>query len=483
MRSVPSASEREPAVPSAVGGLSGRLLWITVLLVLLGEVLIYVPSISRFRVVYLTERLATAHLATTLLLAGEAAELDVGLERGLLDQAGMRAIRVEAGDRVLALGDMVDVDATYRLAEESVPTMIRNAFTAMLGPRERVIRVIGPSPADPGVTVDIVLDERPMCAEMVAYSGRILQLSLFLSALVAGSLFLWLQLLIVRPLRDLTATLMAFRRNPEDPDALTPPSARHDELGVVQREMRRMQSHLSEALRQRERLAALGAAVGKINHDLRNVLASAMLLSDRLEASADPKVRKIAPRLLHALERATGLCAETLAFARAEPPPPLNRRPTPLRPLLETAAEQVPGFGEGWTFVNHVADEVRVKADPDQLARVFENLFANAATAMAERGGTLRVAARKAEGDVLVEVADTGPGLPEAVRVRLFEPFVGGGRKNGTGLGLHIAREVTRRHGGELTLDRTGPEGTTFLVRLPAAEGVASDLLGQSHAG
>lgn len=468
MAAARDARRDDPKVPSPVRGLSGRLLLLTIGLVLLGEVLIYVPSISRFRVQYLTERLGTAHLATTLLLTAEGAELDDALERRLLDHARMEAIAVTSGERMLTLGAMVEADATYRLAEETVPQMIRYAFVAMSSPGERIIRVIGPSPLDPAVTVEVALAERAMCEEMLAYSGRILQLSLFLSVLVAGSLFLLLQRLIVRPLRELTGAVTAFRRNPEDPDALADPPRRSDEIGVVQGETRRMQERVRDALRQRERLAALGAAVGKINHDLRNVLASAMLLSDRLETSADPNVKRVAPRLLDALERATRLCSQTLAFARAEEPP-LVRSRFALAPFAAAAAERWSNHDAGVRIEVRVPPRLEVVADPDQLARIFDNLLANAVQAMAPGGGTVTLTATGSERGLAVRIADTGPGLPESVRTTLFEPFVSAGRKNGTGLGLHIAREIARRHGGDLVVERTGPDGTAF--RLDLLEG------------
>jgi signal transduction histidine kinase len=452
-------------MPPPTRGLSARLLALTVLLVLLGEVLIYVPSISRFRVQYLNEKLAAAHLATAVILNDAQTDIAPATERRVLAQAGLEAVIVREGPRMLVLGAMPPVDVVVDLAGESVPHKILEAFRTMLTPKTRTLRVFGPSPADRTVTVDVILSEAAMEREMIAYSGRILTLSLFLSALVAGSLFWLLQQLIVGPLRRLTASVTAFRENPEDPDAPVPPSRRRDELGVVQAETRRMQERIRDALRQRERLAALGAAVGKINHDLRNVLGTAMLLSDRLEASADPQVKKIAPRLLAALERATRLCAETLAYARSEPPA-LARERFRLAPLVETCAEAAPNPGAGWRLRNEVPFTLEVTADRDQLYRVFANLFANAAEAMAEQGGLVVVRAWRERGTVVVEVADTGPGLPASVREHLFEAFVGTGRPGGTGLGLHIARDVARRHGGDLVLHRTGGDGAAFRLRL-----------------
>ena len=463
------ANAHDPVdLPPLVRRLSARLLALTVLLVLLGEVLIYVPSIARFRVVYLSEKLAAAHLATAVLLADPEAMLDPAAERRLLDQAGLTGVVVRDGPRVLALGAMPPAAATYDLDAETVLDRIVHAFATLVDRSDRLIRIVGASPRDPDVVVDLTMPRAPLCDEMLAYSGRILTLSLFLSALVAGSLFLLLQRLIVRPMRQLTASVMAFRENPEDPDAVVATTRRQDELGVVQREIRRMQRRVRDALRQRERLAALGAAVGKINHDLRNVLGTAMLLSDRLEKSEDPQVRKTVPRLFAALERATALCAETLAYAKSETPE-LKRERVLLHPFVHACAEGVTGFGERWRLRNDVPGTLAVNADRAQLDRVFTNLVANAAQAMGEAGGLVAVQAWREDGWVVVEVADTGPGVPESVRPQLFAAFVGTARPGGTGLGLHIARDIARRHGGDLRLHRTGGDGTAFRLLLKDA--------------
>lgn len=455
-------------LPSPARGLGARLLAITVGLVLLGEVLIYVPSISRFRVQYLNERLASAHLATAVLLAHPDTPLDREMERAIMEQAGLVGVVVSDRRRFLSLGGMPPVGAVYRIEDETVPEKIVLALRTVLAPSPQLVRVIGPSPTDPTVSVDIVMDEADLCAEMQAYSGRILQLSLFLSALVAGSLFLLLQRLIVRPVRRLTGSVVAFRENPDDAAGMLPRSDRRDELGIVARETARMQRRIRAALRQRERLAALGSAVGKINHDLRNVLASAMLVSDRLEASSDPQVKKVAPRLIEALERATRLCAETLAFARSEPPE-LERERFGLQALVDTSADTQERSDPRFPFKNEVPPTLEVLADRDQLYRVFSNLFRNAREAMGERGGLIAVRAWRDEDDVVVEVADTGPGIAEAVRDHLFEAFVGTARPGGTGLGLHIARDIARRHGGDLFLHRTGADGTAFRLVLRGA--------------
>ncbi len=153
---------------------------------------------------------------------------------------------------------------------------------------------------------------------MVNYSWRILTLSIVISLITAFLVYAALQLAMVRPLRRITDEHHRVpRAGPRTRSAALPPSTRSDEIGLVQTELSRMQEGLRTALAQKTRLAALGSAVGKINHDLRNLLANAMLLSDRLEQSQDPEVRHVAPRLVEAMDRAARLCAETLSTSRA----------------------------------------------------------------------------------------------------------------------------------------------------------------------
>ena len=110
-----------------------------------------------------------------------------------------------------------------------------------------------------------------------------------------------------------------------------------------------------------------------------------------------------------------------------------------------------------------------VQADPEQLYRVIFNLVRNARQALAQTGeaGEISVAAADLGSVWEIRVSDTGPGLPPKAREHLFQPFQGGARKGGSGLGLVIAQDLIRGHGGQLTLEQTGPDGTTFVITLP----------------
>ena len=448
--------------------LSARLLVLTMVFVLFSEVLIYVPSISRYRKMYLEERIAAAHLATLSLVAAGQRPIEEALEGELLRHAGVRSITLRQPMAELMLGELPPVDAVFDMRRATVPDLIADAFESLAHGGGRTIRVIGSSPHDAGVLVDISLDERRMWRAMIDYSGRILTLSIVISLLTALMVFVSLHRMIVRPMRRIAECVVAFRRRPEDPSTDMPETGRGDEIGLVQRELARMQRDLRAALAQKTRLAALGAAVGKINHDLRNLLSSAMLLSDRLEESRDPQVRHVAPRLVEALDRAARLCSETLNFARAQAVVPRRERFT-LRDLVGEIGESLlRDRVDGVTWRNEVGPEITVNADRDQLFRVLMNLGRNAQQALGPGGGMITVGAwRKEGGEMVIEVADTGGGIPPGARERLFEAFAGSTRPGGTGLGLPIAREILRAHGGDIALAHTGPDGTAFRLTLP----------------
>jgi signal transduction histidine kinase len=345
--------------------------------------------------------------------------------------------------------------------------LVAQAFETLWYGGRRTIRVIGPSPQRPEVLVDISLREEALWNAMIDYSWRILTLSIVISLLTAFLVYAALQLMIVRPLRRITESIIAFRRRPEDPGASLPVSERGDEIGLVQTELRGMQEGLRAPLTQQTRLAALGAAVSKINHDLRNLLASAILLSDRLEQSQDPEVRHIAPRLVEAMDRAARWCGETLNFARADVVEP-HKTAFALAPLLDEVGEAVLSANpSGIRWRNEVRADVMAYADRDQLFRVLMNLGRNAVQALSDAGGLISIGAWEAGDDLVIELADTGKGIPSEAKAHLFEPFSGSTRPGGTGLGLPIAREIMRAHGGDIELIHTGADGTVFRLNLP----------------
>lgn len=450
-------------------GLSARLVVLTIVFVMLAEFLIWAPSVSRFRKSYLEENISKAHLAMIAVgsLKSEAVSRD--LEQELLFYTNTYGIVLNLTDqRMLMVGDTMPpkVDLDVDLSDDRFFAWVRDAFSALAQRENRVLRVMGPSPQNPDIEVEIIIDETPMRMAMIDFSWRILGLSIVISMFTAALVFFSLQWLMVRPVRHLTRNLGQFREMPEDASRMINPSDRTDELGRAQRELRVMQEEVRQALRQKSRLATLGAAVAKVNHDLRNTLATAVLASDRLATIDDPEVQRVMPRLYTAVDRAVRLCSQTLDYVSASD---LNLRLEPfhLRELLtEVGATLREGMtGEGMNWRNSVDFEVTVVGDRNQLFRVFHNIALNAQTA----GAANFTATAEINGDkAVIDLVDDGPGLPEKTREHLFEPFAGSSRKGGTGLGLVIAHDIVVAHGGRITLVRTGETGTTFRLELSA---------------
>ncbi|GAB4353628.1 MAG: HAMP domain-containing sensor histidine kinase [Kiloniellaceae bacterium] len=461
-------------LPPLTRSLSAKLLLLTIAFVMLAEVLIYAPSIGRMRVVYLQERLAAAHLAILALEATPDNMVSKEMEAELLQHVGAYTVALTkpgAGKLMLMVATPEEIDATYDLRQASFFGLISDAVVTMLrAPDNRLLRIIGPSPKDPEILVEVVMDEAPLCREMFDYSWRILALSLVISVFTAALVYLSLHLLMVRPMRRITESMAAFRANPENAAASLPPSERSDEIGIAQRELVNMQQGLRAALLQKTRLAALGTAVTKVNHDLRNILATASLISDRLGKSGDPAVRSMAPALVGAIDRALHLCAQTLQFTR-EGPVQLHLQRFDLRDLLTEVREALAEVGAGKAgWVNDVERGFQIEADREQLYRVFFNLAHNALEAGA---GELHLAARPVRDFLVIDVEDNGPGMPEEAKQNIFKPFAGSAREGGTGLGLSIAHDIMRAHGGDIRLERSGPEGTLFRLVLPVRQSTA----------
>jgi len=447
--------------------LSARLLVLTVFFVMVSEVLIFVPSVARFRMTYFENRLAAGHIATMALEASATGELDQNLTDKLLTQVGARGVAVYRRDGTVLRLDSANppqLEIAINLTHPDILLAIRGSFGTLLGHGNRVVRVLGPSTTNRAETVEVLLDEAPLRREMWDFGIRILELSVVISLVTAALVYLSLQWLLVRPMRRITASMMNFRGDPEDASRMIAASGRKDEIGVAERELGVLQKTVRQALGQRARLAALGTAVTKINHDLRNILATARLVTDGLTASAAPEVRRVAPRLLDAIDRAVALCTHTLDFSR-EGAPPL----APSRFSIASLIEEIgPGLGlsaDDLTIDCAIQPELTVEADRDQLYRVLLNLARNAVEAGAHR---MRCTAVRENGIVAIEITDDGPGLPPKARDNLFRPFFGSARPGGSGLGLAIARELMRAHGGELTLVSSTGIGTVFRLTLPA---------------
>jgi signal transduction histidine kinase len=449
-------------------GLSARLLVLTVFFVMLSEVFIFVPSVARFRMTYFDNHLAAAHLASLALAASPNGKLDQPMTNLILRDVGAHAVILHRPNGMVFMLDgpvVPQPDVTFDLTKGNVPIWIQRSLETLARSDNRIMRVVGPAPTEPGATVELLLDEAPLRREMWDFGVRILELSVVISLTTAALVYLSLQWLLVRPMRRITESMTSFRQDPEDATRRIVPSGRRDEIGRAENELAMLQETVRGALAQRARLAALGTAVTKINHDLRAILATARLVSDGLADSAAPEVRRVAPRLFEAIDRAVALCTRTLDFSR-EGAPPFSPSRFELSPLIEEIEPAMAG-DNGVAIKADVPQGLMVRADRDQLFRVLLNLTQNALEAGARH---VRFSTSAENGTVAIDVADDGHGLPPRARENLFRPFFGSARPGGTGLGLAIARELMRGQGGDLALVDTTGAGTTFRLNLPAAE-------------
>jgi signal transduction histidine kinase len=476
--SEPNAESVIPA-PPARGlrvGLSGKLLLLTVLFVMVAEILIYVPSVANFRLNWLNDRLAAAHTAALVLNAAPSGMVPESLATQILKSIGARTVAIKMGNerRLLAAANVPSrIAQDIDMRNVNWWRAIMNAFdTLFFCQPDDVMRVVGPAPMAHGEFLEIVLDETPLRDAMLTFSVNILLLSLVISGITATLVYLALLMMLVRPMRRITDNMIAFRADPENPARIITRSGRPDEVGQAEEELAAMQRELASMLHQQSRLAALGLAVSKINHDLRNLLASAQLFSDQLAHVPDPKVQRFAPKLMRTLERAIAFCQSTLSYGAAKEPPPERKR-VEVEPLIEEVHEALGlSFDMPIRWIVSVERGLTVEADHDQLFRVLVNVARNAVQALETRGqrdparDQIRITGRREDSVVVLEVSDTGPGVPEKARAHMFQPFQGSARSGGTGLGLAIAAELVRAHGGEITLV-PGTIGATFRIAIP----------------
>ncbi|MEO1493189.1 MAG: ATP-binding protein [Pseudomonadota bacterium] len=464
-----------------VRSLSGRLLIVTICVVMLIEVAVFVPSVARYRMDYLSERVRRAEIAALTVLAAQDQIVSPELEAELIDKTEVLNIAVRhEGIRELVLSsrEIPPVVDTFDLRDPSILDQITEALARLFGTAEAgVIHIRAHAPADMGKELEITLDSRPMRAEMIDYGLRILRLSLIISLITAAMVFFSMRRFVVRPITKVIQNVKDFSENPEDPARVITPRSRLGEIADAERALADMQRDVLAALRARARLAALGEAVAKISHDLRNILATTQLMADRLEMSEDPVVARTSPKLIASLDRAIRLCQSTLTYGKAEEAPP-ELRVVALRELSEEVCEGL-GIGHDDGAVKYRVDvghEVHVRADPEQLYRVLSNLASNAARAIQQAGqpGEIVLNAEMCDGQTEITVSDTGPGMPAKALENLFKPFRGSTSREGTGLGLAIAQELVQANGGTLALVSSTTAGTRFRITLPSAAAMAA---------
>ena len=462
---------------SVTSSLSGRILLLVLLYLTVAGALVYFPSVARYHRELLSNRIESAELAILPFTEAPGAQLSQELRTQLLTQAGVLAIVLRGGGQheLYLTGDEEPppIEAVYNTGTTDVITEMRDVLRCLTAPTGRIIRIDSQTALLEGLTIFVVANEDTIRTALLSFSIRAIGISAFIAGVIALLLLSSLYFVVVNPMRRLTEAMVRFRVNPEDPSRIHVPSGRGDEIGLAEHELGTSQREIYGFLQQKTRLAQLGAAVAKIQHDLRNILSSAQIASDRLSASEDPVVRRIAPRLVGALDRATALATDTLRYGKAEEDPPKCRRISLVGIVDEVAAAVFPEHSV-LKFENRVSPDLQVDADPEQFYRILLNLVTNARQALDSRNvrtgqqsGHIFVDAVREPAGVAIIVGDDGPGIAPAMREKLFRPFAGTARCGGTGLGLSIARELARAHGGDVSLHATGKSGAQFRVFIP----------------
>ena len=459
------------------GGLSARLLVLTVVIATLGGALAILPAMAAYEKQWLLDRVRAAELAS---LAAEVAPDRVVSEQlkiQLLEGAGVEIVAVSSeGVRRLVFANARPARPPYLvdLRDRAAGLGLFAPFQTLFGPGDRM-RVMAEPRFREADFIEFVATDTELKKALASYLWRLVAIVAGVSTLAGLIVYLALNLFLVRPMQRITFAMERFRADPDDPEARIQLSGRRDEIGRAEAELDRMQADLRIALNARARLAALGEAVAKINHDLKNMLTGAQLASERLAALKDPKVSQALPRLERALDRAVKLASDVLAYGKTQEAAPETQTVRLAEALAEAAAEARLA-DSGVKLASKVAAADQVIADPDQLHRVLVNLLRNARQAIEHQegrddAGRIEVSLEAVGGASLIRISDNGPGVPARIRERLFQPFAGSGRPDSTGLGLAIARELAQGHGGDLTLSVTGEAGTVFELRLPGAPG------------
>jgi len=462
--------------------LSTQLLVLTVLVVLVTEILIMIPSVANQHYVWLNMRGEAANLVGFALKDSSEDRIDDMMLNKVFASANiLGATIVTDRGRILKVAPSVEkagsrIRREISLDQYTIVNRIADAWSILFSNNDHLIRVSKKSSVTGAPIDDIIVSEAALSHDLRVYARNILLLSLLISGITAIFVYWSLNSLIISPVKRMRSNMAFFEVDPENPDNILEAGDRLDEIGDAERDLNALEHRLQTLLNERRRLAALGSGISKISHDLRNILASAQLMSDRLINSDDPRVRKLSPRLVDALDRAISLSRDTLNYGKISPDI-LNREQLDLNTLVESVFDDTATLHVD--MIANIEPGLSASLDRTQMHRALTNLVRNSVDALTadldddpaiRTGFEIQVSARRDGAIVFLDIADNGPGLPDGAREFLYEPFKGSFKPGGSGLGIAISAEIVRAHGGELELHKSDETGATFRLTLPDDE-------------
>ncbi|AKH20373.1 sensor histidine kinase [Sedimenticola thiotaurini] len=445
--------------------LSARVIVYSLLVTVLVTSLMAFPLVAHYSDNWLKNRVAAAYLISLATESSSEGSVNRNLEQRLLTQANVLGITIRKADnQTFMLGpDMPLVfDYHHDLRYSTMQSTLSLLLKATMGGGQKIIHITDNAPGAVRALVEIDIGCHELFLQAMDSTKRALGTALLTALLMSIFFYGFLQISVVLPLQHLTSGILAFRADPNDVSRTNLVSGRIDEIGIAEEAFQQMQNDIRATLVLRTRLAAIGMAVTKIQHDLKGLLSSVMVVSDTLETSRDPEVRRIFPGLITAIDRAVELCHSSLNFA-TEGPLRLELEKFNLFTFIEELFKEC-NSGRKVALINQVPPALVMVGDKAQLRRVIGNLILNALEADSSK---IIVSAVIRQDRVEIDITDNGTGIPEKLKSQIFKPFISSTKAGNSGLGLSIAKDVVSAHGGTISIVVSEPGRTVFSVHLP----------------
>jgi len=393
------------------------------------------------------------------------------------DRVARDLSRVAASEIAFRYGDSI-VRSTLKPAQESELLRVPPRTAAGGPPQGDQIRlgeerffatvVDLPMPGTPALNLWVLKSFDQATAFLSSLNELLLALGL--TAVLAGSLLVFLiSHTFTRPLENLVAGVRAL----EQGDYAYPLQVRGgDEVAEVTGTFDRMRKNLQKTHRElldAERLATIGRMASSISHDLRHSLAAVMANAEFLcESNLTPGQREdLYAEIRIAVDQMTDLIESLLEFSRTRES--LHPSYGDIRSAVDRAVQGVKAHPEFQRIRIRISGEGSTEGwfDFKKLERAFLNLLLNACEVVPPGSGKIDIGLRRQGESLEIRIEDNGPGIAEAVRDRLFEPFVSHGKENGTGMGLTVVQKILQDHGGDVAVEQTSASGTIFCINIP----------------